>query len=388
MIIRLYRYLRGTVLFRCEGAMCERFLNLATAADIKLFDLEKQGLSLTARVRAEDYKRLRAIAKRSMVRMRIVKKRGLPFLVFRHRFRYGLLIGLFAVAALTVYLSGSVLSIRVEGNVLVATEDILEVLSSKGIYLFARKEDIPFRQIEQTLTAELPHLSWVGFSVNGTTVTVSVKERTLAPTVVPADEPCDIVASEGGVVKEIRALRGEARVAVGDGVIAGQQLIGGVLGDTVGNVTLVHADGTVLLEVQRALSVSADLKQTVKTYEESYTVKSLYIGSFRIPLGGSVPEQAETYTVREPFYLLGFATPVQMETVYVDPYTEEEVEYTQEQLKEQLLAELEQQERLQLYDVKVTDKKVYFEETASGLTLHGEYTCEKEVGQEQKISLS
>ena len=77
-----------------------------------------------------------------------------------------------------------------------------------------------------------------------------------------------------------------------------------------------------------------------------------------------------------------------METVYVDPYTEEEVEYTQEQLKEQLLAELEQQERLQLYDVKVTDKKVYFEETASGLTLHGEYTCEKEVGQEQKISLS
>ena len=53
MIIRLYRYLRGTVLFRCEGAMCERFLNLATAADIKLFDLEKQGLSLTARVRAE-----------------------------------------------------------------------------------------------------------------------------------------------------------------------------------------------------------------------------------------------------------------------------------------------------------------------------------------------
>ena len=215
MIMGLYRYLCGTVRFRCEGAMCERFLNLATAENIKLFGLDKHGLSLSARVKAEEYKRLRPLAKRSMVRMRIVKKQGFPFLVHRHRFRYGLIIGLVLIAALSFYLSGAVLSIKVEGNVLVATQDILDELSDKGIRLFARKGEIPFRQIEQSLTADLPHLSWVGISVNGTTVTVSVKERTLAPSLVPANEPCDIIASEGGVVKKLRALRGEARVSVG-----------------------------------------------------------------------------------------------------------------------------------------------------------------------------
>lgn len=388
MILGLLRAISGTVAFRCEGAACEQFLNLATRANLGIFKVNKKGITLTARIPVKNYKKLRPIAKRSMCKVRIEKKQGFPFFLHKHRFRYGILAGLFTVAVVSFYLSGCVLNVVVEGNNLVTTEDILKALDTRGIHLLARKNEIPFHQIEQDLSSELPHLSWVGLSVNGTTVTVSVRERVLAPERVPLTEPCNIIADEGGVVKKITPRNGTAQVAVGDGVLKGQQLISGVLGDKVGNVTLVHAMGDVVLEVQRTISISMEYKEVQRQYQPEYANTALYIGSFCVPLGGGgVPENAEVYTVKEPFYLLGFRTPIEMETVHVEPYVEVTVERNEDELKEYLVKELERREQLELYDVKQLSKNYHFERTENGLTIIAEYTCEKNVSSQQTVSI-
>ena len=90
LIVKFLRSLFGYVLFTGHGGFPERFLNLCVKYHIPLWDLQSHGESFSGKTSARAYKRIRPVAYRSGVRVRIAEKHGLPFFSARNKKRVGL----------------------------------------------------------------------------------------------------------------------------------------------------------------------------------------------------------------------------------------------------------------------------------------------------------
>ena len=79
------------------------------------------------------YFKIRPFVRKTHVRVHVVKRQGLPFLMKRYSKRIGLLAGVL-VFALVLLLSGEfVWEIRVNGNELVSEQEILQSLEEMGL---------------------------------------------------------------------------------------------------------------------------------------------------------------------------------------------------------------------------------------------------------------
>ena len=70
---------------------------------------------VTACTTAAGYKRLRPIAKKTGVRMRLIEKGGMPFTRFRYRKRIGLLVGALLFALFLGGMSRFIWNVEIEG---------------------------------------------------------------------------------------------------------------------------------------------------------------------------------------------------------------------------------------------------------------------------------
>ena len=89
-------YILGSIYFKAQGGFSERFLNLCHVKGVKLFDLtEKEGV-LFARTSLSSFRKIRLCARRSGMRIKILEKKGLPFVYARFSKRVGLFAGIAA----------------------------------------------------------------------------------------------------------------------------------------------------------------------------------------------------------------------------------------------------------------------------------------------------
>lgn len=95
--IRFFRWLLGWVRFEAEGGFPERLLNQAAKQGIALWNSSRQGIVLTSCCYARSYRKLRPLAKKASVRMRVRDRRGLPFFLRKYRARLGLAAGMAGV---------------------------------------------------------------------------------------------------------------------------------------------------------------------------------------------------------------------------------------------------------------------------------------------------
>lgn len=86
-IIRLLRFLLGYVKFEATGVFCERFINLCSYNGIKIWGIIKKQEKICAYILARDYKKLRRIAKKTLMHPRVTRRYGLPFILRKFRAR-------------------------------------------------------------------------------------------------------------------------------------------------------------------------------------------------------------------------------------------------------------------------------------------------------------
>ena len=134
MLLKLLRYLRGYVCFKASGRFPERFLNSAAVGALNLWDAYPSEGGISGKMSASDYRRARHIARRSGTRLKITKKRGLPFVIKKHSDRIGLPIGALAGAALLIVLSQFIWTVDIVGAKTVSDSRIRQALESSGVY--------------------------------------------------------------------------------------------------------------------------------------------------------------------------------------------------------------------------------------------------------------
>ena len=128
------KILHGFLELSVSGDQLERFLNLCHARAVSLERIRYLSeKNITTRISINDFRKLLPIHRKTRVRIHILKKRGLPFLLLRIQKRKCFTAGFLLCVVLLLWLSGHIWNIHIDGNVKNSTPQLLEFLDQQGI---------------------------------------------------------------------------------------------------------------------------------------------------------------------------------------------------------------------------------------------------------------
>lgn len=256
--MRVFRHFcSGCVRVRLEGLSPERFFNLCGAAGIEVWDVTSIGGAYEFFIGIRDFFSCGPFAKKAKVRLRVQKKSGLPFFLYKNRARKLWALGLSGFFILLYALSLFVWDIEYQGNEKYTDDELGHFLESMEIGCGIPKSDVSCEGIEEALRNEFEGITWVSARLSGTRLYVHIKENEVPLEVPVKDEtPCDLTAAYDGVITSIVVRSGIAMVKAGDTVEKGQVLVSGRLpvtddSETVVAEHLIRADADVTARIRR-----------------------------------------------------------------------------------------------------------------------------------------
>ena len=285
MLIKiLLKYILGYVRITVEGYYIERFINICTTNKILIWNLKREkGVKLHLNIGIKDFYRAIKVAKKLKCKVKIEKKRGVPFLLNRYRKRKVFVISLLVII-IAIYISTNYIwniEIHVEENL--QLENIEQDVKQAGLEIGKLKSKINTQEIVNKIRLERDDISWIGINIEGTNAIIKIVKAKEAPEIINEKDYCNIVAKKGGVITKIIAQNGTAQVKVGDTVEQGQVLIQGTMEGKYTGTRYVHSLGEVKAVVQYTKTEQIPLKeeQKIKTgnTEVRYGIK---INNFQI----------------------------------------------------------------------------------------------------------
>ena len=198
-----------------------------------------------------NFKRLKPIARKTDVRLRITEKHGFPFWLLLGRRRILWVGGLAAFFLLLYSSSFHVWDISFDGNRRFTDETLLHFMNEVPVRCGMRKSQISCADLEDRIRNAFPEISWVSAELTGTRLTVHVRENDgILKAETEPETPCELTAGSDGTVTKIIVRNGIARVKAGGEVKAGDVLVSGELpiyddSETLVKTNKVHADAEV-----------------------------------------------------------------------------------------------------------------------------------------------
>ena len=226
--MNLWRSLSGTYQIEISSASISAALTVINEAEIHLSDvIYVDELTITGEVAAYAYERLSAMLEKRGDIVKIICKKGLLWKLSSLKNRPILVIGLTIFAFLSLYLPSRVLFIRVEGNMTIPSELIIEKAEECGVRFGVSRRHVRSEKVKNALLSAIPELKWTGVNTYGCIAVISVKERTMANNKDKQYGVASIVAKTDGVISSITSIRGTALCRAGQAVKKGQVLVSG-----------------------------------------------------------------------------------------------------------------------------------------------------------------
>lgn len=230
---QIWSLARGYVVIVVEGKQIEKFINMAVSRGYNLWDIfQPRDNVMIAKVSMSVYPSLRHVARACRCKMRISKKKGLPFAAVKMRNRKMLVAGALVFFASLYILSSFIWFVEVTSSKelkMITKEQILKAASENGVRRGALRYKIDSSQVSEALEKKFIEISWIGIEVRGTKVVIDVVEKVMPKEDEHKGLPGNVVAVKDGVIKELLVLSGEPKVAAGDTVKKGDILISGVI---------------------------------------------------------------------------------------------------------------------------------------------------------------
>lgn len=297
---RFEKLWEGSVKVRIDGRGMERFFNIAAQRGIVIEKIEtkeipaaeydgnrhdrydnhvekkelekedkKQGKTVCFEISPRNFKRLKPIARKTDVRLRITEKHGFPFWLILGR-RRSLWAGGLAAFFLLIYLSSFyVWDISFDGNHRFTDEMLLHFMDTIPVQCGMRKKEISCGDLEKQIRNAFPEIGWVSAELTGTRLTVHVRENGILKAETGSDAPCELTAGSDGTVTKIIVRNGIVRVKAGDEVKTGDVLVSGKLpiyddSGTLVKTNLVHADAEVYAETTRKVTWKIPVTEEIR----------------------------------------------------------------------------------------------------------------------------
>lgn len=385
----------GGVKVEIKGLNIERFFNIAAQRGILVKDVGTEH-AVIFWTTPSDFKRMKPVARKAGVVLRIRGRYGLPFFLYKNRTRKFMGAGTCFFFLLLYVMSLFIWDISFEGNLRFTDETLLHYMEEIPVVCGMKKTDISCEDLEASIRNHFTEITWVSAEIKGTRLIVRIKENEalLAPLIADT-KPCDIAASREGIIVRTVVRSGFSQVKAGDAVSAGDLLVDGTIPIYDDSAALVnsheiHADAEIYAQTVHTIQTSYPATRTEKTR----TGKNRYGVFFKVfghtfyvlmPAYGDsdwefIMEQ-EQLKIFEDFYL-----PVYLGRISAYEYVPYEKNYTEKEISficEEYLQEY--MEKLSEKGIQILGSDGKIEQGESGWQIKGTLTVIEDIAKEVPI---
>ena len=387
MFLSAFRYLFGSGRFQVWGNFPERFINICAHRGLPVWGVSRSGGRFTACTRARSYRSLRPCAKKAGVRLRILRKRGLPFVLHRYRWRWGLAVGAVCFVALLMVLGNFIWTIDLRGHTTLDNRLLLENLAELGVRPGSYRPALDARDIERQMMLRVDKIGWIAVNLRGSAAHVQIKERVLPPAIIDNDTPTNVVATADGQIIRMEVYSGQPLLKKGDTVMKGDVIVSGMVEEKDGDIQLVHARAKVMAEVVHLLRVEVPYEQTRYDLCGLTRRYALDAFGFEMPLWiGRPPKQPYKLekAAAQP-NIIGFQLPISLVTRQYFMLEEVGHTFTPAMAMVEAQRQLAMLEKVQLAGRQVLGSTVTADEKEDRLTLTASYRVLEDIAETTEI---
>ncbi len=387
----ILNYIIGYLRISIEGYYIERFINVCKNNKIAIWNLKRdKEINLEFNIGVRDFKEICKIAKKTRCKVKIERKKGLPFLLHRYKKRKIFILLLIIIVALIMLSSNFVWNVEIteeNNNVL---ENIEQDLKEAGLETGKLKSKIDTKEIINKIRLKREDIAWMGIELKGTNAIVKLVKAEEKPEIINEEEYCNIVSDKEGIITKINAQSGTANVKVGDTIKQGDVLINGWMEGKYTGIRYVHAKGEIEAKVwytkhKKILYNTTERKETGNV-EEKYQIK---FNNFKINLYKTLSkfEIYDTIETENKFKLFSdFYLPISINKITNKEVEEVQKKYSLEEAKNIGIQELEEELDKEIEDKdKIVNKNINTYENEDGVDVYVTYEVLENIGTNEKI---
>ncbi len=356
------RWLFGYVCVEIQGAYGERFLTLCMKEEIDVWEIRRicPGI-IRVNVFLFSVKRLDALARKSGVTLDFPRRTGLPILLKRYRFRFGIFLGVALYLISLLLLSRFVWSVEIPGADAIQKEKIQAVFLEEGFGVGSFIPSVDYKNLRYQLMLTLDEISFISVNMNGCRAMVEVHFSESTPEPVDDGSPCNIVASQDGQIVSTLVQMGMCYVKKGQTVQKGDLLVGGIM-DTRLGYYVVHAKAKIMARITDIQTETVALTQTksIRTGRSAVLREWSFFGKkIRENPWFSCPyESYETETtVKHLSFGEDCVMPVTLTETHYYETVSTAVELSEQEAELQARQQMNEADRLRFYGVEVESVK-------------------------------
>ncbi len=386
-----YKKINGFVQIEIEGYFSERFMNLVLNRKITIWDIKRLSDGrIIAKVVPKEFKKIRKIARDTKCRVKIIKKSGIPFLIFRYKKRK-VFVALILLAIVAIgYYNSFIWKVEITGDFSIPIEELKEQLAEENVKVATRKSTLDVDLIKMNMALKRNDLAWIGVTLKGTKAIVEVVEKVMPEVDELAGVPCNIVATKDGIITRIYARDGMAVVEKDDLVTKGQILISGVMTSEHAETRYVHADGEVIAKTWYTQKVKVpycnDVVNKTGRVEKRYKVKLLN-SEINFLNSDTNFEKYDTIEKTNPLKIFNrFILPIEVTQIIYEEIGVDTIVYTKEQA-ENIAKNDAMQGALQKIPAyaEMFDNTVITREYDEGIEAEVTIECLEKIGTKEKL---
>ena len=387
----IFNYIIGYIRISIEGYYIERFINICGNEKITIWNLKRnKNVKLELNIGIKDLKKVAKIAKQTKCKMKIIKKKGLPFLFNRYRKRKLFFVFLLVIIIGLGISSNFVWNIQIVEEDKESIENLYQDVVESGLEIGKMKSKINTKDIINKVRLKRNDIAWMGIELKGTNAIVKVIKATAKPEIVDDNEYCNIVSDKQGIITKINAQNGTIAVKVGDTINVGTTLINGWMEGKYTGLRYVHAKGEIQAKVwhtkNKKILYNATEKTETGNIENKYQIK---INNFEINLSKRLSKFKiyDTIVLENKFKIFSdFYLPISLVKITNKEIKEEQKNYNVEQAKDLGIEQLQEELDNEIEDKsKVVNKIINTYEKEDGIEVYVTYEVLEDIGTNEKI---
>lgn len=392
MLIKIiFNYIIGYIRISVEGYYIERFINICRNNKITIWNLKRdKNVKLELNMGIKDLKKVAKIAKQTKCKIKILRKKGMPFLFNKYKKRKIFFIFLILIILSLAISSNFIWNIEIIEENNEQIENIYQDIVEAGLSIGKSKTQINTKEIINKIRLNRNDIAWIGIELKGTNAIVRVVKATSKPEIIDDNDYCNIVSDKQGVITKISAQNGTIAVKVGDTVNVGTTLINGWMEGKYTGIRYVHAKGEIEAKVWHTKSKKISYSNIERTetgnMENKYKLK---INNFEINLSKRLSkfEFYDTIDTENKFKIFSdFYLPISLIKSTNKEIKEEQKIYTLEEAKELGIKELEEEFNQEIEDKeKIVNKIINTYEKEDGIEVFVTYEILENIGTNEKI---
>lgn len=248
-----------------QAGQATRFLNLCMRLGIDPRDCKNEGETLTFFCRPRTAAGLIAAANEIGITLTAGEVQGLPRRLRALLKRPGILTGIVLTGLLCFFAGRSVWCIEVTGNVRLTEVQVIAELEDAGFGVGTRIAGLETRALENRVLLSSQDIAWISVNMSGQVAQVQIREVLPVEETPEGSAPSNLVASADGQIERFEILSGTPAVGIGQAVMKGELLVGGVSDSQTDGMRLTRASGEVFARVTHEIEVGIPLRYTEKS---------------------------------------------------------------------------------------------------------------------------